>query len=135
MTRTKRILGTVAIGCLMVALPACGAGQQKTKNDIMQVSLGYLNFVSTNKKPPASEKEFSAKANPEEVAALGKLQSQGYKVYWGVDPGKTSGGAGNTVLIYPGDAATKGGMVGMADGTVKTMTADEFNKAAKPKVK
>jgi hypothetical protein len=53
-------------------------------------------------------------------------------VFWGVDLTKTPD-AGNTVLAYEKNVPTKGGSVLMADGTVKTMTAAEFQATARPK--
>ena len=49
MTRTKRILGILVIGCLAFSTLACGAvgnaaARQKTTNDIKQVLLSYLSL-------------------------------------------------------------------------------------------
>jgi hypothetical protein len=52
-----------------------------------------------------------------------------YVVVWGV-----SGTEAGKVLAYEKEAPTKGGAAVMADGTVKTMTADEL-KAAVPQAK
>ena len=118
MARTKQILGTLAIVGVMMTLPACGgmraaAARQKTSNDIKQVTLGYLNFSDNQKKPPADDKEFAAwatKTNSEEAVSLARLQALGYQVYWNVNISKLPApGSGNTILIYPGDAATNGG--------------------------
>ena len=141
MTRTQRILGTLAVALLLVALPACGgmresAERQKTTNDIKQVLIGYHSFVAGNdNKAPASAAKFSAWAtanDPDAAAAHLRVLAKGYKVYWGSEIDKLPSEASNTVLIYHADATTKGGMVGMADGSVKTMTAAEFNAEAKP---
>jgi hypothetical protein len=140
MYRTKPILVAIAIACVTAALPACGgvreaAARQKTSNDIKQITLGYHNFAAEKSRPPADEKEFTGWAeagDPEATAAFLRLLAAGYKVYWGTDVRRLPAGAGDTVLVYHMDAPTKGGLVGMADGSVRTMTADEFGKAAKP---
>ena len=139
MTRTKRIVDVLAIVGMVMTLPACGvvgdAATAKTKNDITQVLLGYSTFEVIHNKPPTDAKEFSEWASkctpPDASVSFAKLEAQGYKVYWGTETAKLPG-ASSTVLIHPGDAATKGGIVGMADFTVTTMTAAEFNAAAKP---
>jgi hypothetical protein len=143
MTRTNRILGTLAIGCMAFSTLACGAvgnaaARQKTMNDIKQVSLAYILFLEDKKAPPADEKDFTAFVSvkqPDAVAAWSNLQAAGYKVYWGVHPLKLTSGSSNTVLIYPGDAPAKGGIVGFADGSVRELNAAEFNAAAKPPAK
>ena len=37
-------------------------------------------------------------------------------------------GTSNTIMAYPSDAATSGGLVSMADGSVHLLTAEEFNQ-------
>ena len=44
-----------------------------------------------------------------------RLKALGYKVNWGVDIAKLAGKSSDTVLIYPADADTKGGLVGFAN--------------------
>ena len=140
MTRMKRILGAIALAVLVMTLPACGgmrdaAARQKKANDIKQFLLAYHNFLDINTKPPANQAEFTAhvaKSDPDAGAAVSRVLSQGYFVYWGTNPTKLTTGSSNTVLVYPGDAATNGGLVGLADGSTRMMTAAEFDAAAKP---
>ena len=140
MTRTKRILGAIALAVLVLTLPACGgmreaAARQKKANDIKQFVIVYLNFLDSNTKAPADEKEFAAwaaKMDPDAGAVVARIQAQGYKVYWGTNPLTLTAGSSTTVLVYPGDAATNGGIVGLADGSTRMMPAAEFNAAAKP---
>ena len=140
MNSKKRILGMLAVAALALSTLACGgireaAAQQKTSNDIKQLSIGYHTYASEKSKPPANAPEFTAwstTGDPDATAAYLRLLAAGYKVYWGTDLQKLPAGTGNTVLVYHADAPTKGGMVGMADGSVRTMTADEFGMAAKP---
>jgi hypothetical protein len=143
MRRTTRILGTIAIGCLAFSALGCGAvgnaaARQKTMNDIKQVTLSYHSFLEDKKAPPADEKDFAAWVSAKQPAAapaFANLQAGGYKVYWGVNPLKLTAGSSNTVLVYPGDAPANGGVVGFADGSVRVVTAAEFNAAAKPPAK
>lgn len=140
MTRTKRILAAIALALLVMTLPACGgmrdaAARQKKTNDIKQFLLAYHNCLDYNAKPPANQAEFTAhvaKSDPDAGAAVSRVLGQGYLVYWGTNPTKLAAGSSNTVLVYPGDAATNGGIVGLADGSTQRMTAAEFNAAAKP---
>jgi hypothetical protein len=143
MTRANRTLGILVVGCLAFSTLACGAvgnagARIKTTNDIKQVSLSYLSFIDDKKAPPADEKAFAAwvaAKQPEAAPAFANLQAGGYKVYWGVNPLKLTAGSTNTVLIYPGDAPSNGGLVGFADGSVRAVMAAEFNAAAKPPMK
>ena len=138
MTLTKRMLGTLAIACMMVSLPACDVAAKKTSNDLKQVLLSYHSYLDDKKAPPPDEKEFSAWVSakqPEVAAPLARLQAAGYKVYWGTPVANLPAGSSNTILIHPADAATKGGLVGYADGSARQVTAEAFNKAAKPTTK
>jgi hypothetical protein len=141
MTRTIRILGSLAAAFLVALIVACGAmggaaARQKTTNDIKQFVLGYHWFIDDNKsKVPADEKEFDAWAatkDPAASAALTKLLAENYRVNWGIKPANLPGGASNAVLIYPASAQADGGLLGFADGSVRTLTAPEFNNAVKP---
>ena len=49
----------------------------------------------------------------------------------GVNVFRLTAGTSSTVLAYEKDVPTKGGQVAMADGQVKTMSADQFAKATK----
>ena len=65
-------------------------------------------------------------------AAFDRVKAGEIVVIWGV--GRATGpGAGQQVLAYEKQAPTEGGAVLFRDGTVKQMTAAEFNAAPKAK--
>lgn len=85
-------------------------------------------YVKINQAPPKQFSDIDQKPYSEASSlAFNGVKEGKYVVVWGVS-GKDSG----TVLAYEKDAPTQGGMVLMADGTIKKMSADEL-KAATPK--
>ena len=64
--------------------------------------------------------------------ALDRIKQGEYIVAWGIGR-STAPGAANQVLVYEKKALTEGGAVLLRDGTVKQMTAEEFNAAPKAK--
>jgi hypothetical protein len=87
----------------------------------------YQHHIKSEQKPPAKQADL-VKRQYEGIYpnALDAVKKGKYIVIWSVAD-KGSG----TVLAYEKDAPTQGGRVLMADGSVRTMSADEF-KAAKP---
>jgi hypothetical protein len=113
--------------------PASGGGVQKarTENDLKQLVLAYHSHLDATKKPPSKIDDLAPyleKNSP----VIGAVKDGSLVMYWNVDIFKLTAGTSNTILAYENDTPTKGGMVGMADGSIKTMTADDFKKAAKP---
>jgi hypothetical protein len=102
----------------------------KRANDLKQIVLGYLSCLDATQKPPASAQDLAAYVE-NNAKLLGALREGQYVVYWGVNVFRLTAGTSSTVLAYEKDVPTKGGQVAMADGRVKTMSADEFAKATK----
>lgn len=119
---------------VLVALVGCGGPTPKQTNDLKQLTLAYHDYITTSLKGPKDDKEFLAWAikskHPAQVV-IQDVQRGEWVVYYGVRLTELTKGTGNTVLAYHKDVPTKGGLVGMADGTVRTMTADEFAKSPK----
>ncbi len=83
-------------------------------------------YVKTNQQPPMKLSRPSTRKTYSGLhpTAFNAVKEGKYVVVWGVS-GKDSG----TVLAYEKAAPEKGGAVLMADGTIKTMTADELKAA------
>ena len=64
--------------------------------------------------------------------AFDRIKQGDYIIAWGVGR-STAPGAANQILVYEKKAPTEGGAVLLRDGTVKIVTAEEFNAAPKAK--
>jgi hypothetical protein len=140
----KRLAITWAVALVVaVGLSGCGkmqqaAARQRAANDLKQIALLYHEYNDKHRKGPSGpdDPEFVKMVN--ETGAqpvLAKVQGGDYVFFWDVKLGDLGKGAGmsQTVLGYEKDAPTAGGLVVMGDGTVKSMTAAEFNAAPKAK--
>jgi hypothetical protein len=124
------------VALLAFALTGCGGSTSntapagptasQTATDVAEMLKEH--FEATKKAPNSVADLTDAPAShPVGHAAVA---SQEYVVFWRV-PISASGSG--TVLAYHKDAPTAGGSVVMQDGSVKTMTADEFKAAPKAK--
>ena len=122
-------LGVLLVGCSQKS-EETDPESQRRKSELSEVYAIYMQFIKTNQRSPKQLSEVN-KSEYEGIAPMGHqgLQKGEYVAVWGVAD-KDAG----TLLAYQKDVPTKGGAVLMADGTVKTMTADEW-KAAAPKAK
>jgi hypothetical protein len=64
--------------------------------------------------------------------AFDRIKQGDYVVAWGVGR-STAPGVGSQILVYEKMVPTEGGVVLLRDGTVKQLTAEEFNAAPKAK--
>jgi hypothetical protein len=140
----KTLLRCAATVLLVVSLApsmACmgkvqqAAQRAQTSNDLKQIWLVYMNYQDSNGRGPATLKEFADFAqtsDPSAMPVVNSLQSGKYVIYLGVKITDLKEGSSNTVLAYEAGVPTSGGLVVMADGFVKTMTAGEFAAAPKP---
>jgi hypothetical protein len=120
--------------CLTAVLLLAGGARAAdvTANDLKQIGLAYHNMNDATNKAPAKAKDL-APYFENSKKLLNFLESGQIVFLYNVRLQQILGGAGtsNTVLAYVKEAPTKGGLVLMADGSVKKMTADEFKKAPK----
>jgi len=103
-----------------------GPTASETASDVAEMLKEH--FEATKKSPSSAADLTDAPAShPVGHAAV---SSQEYVVFW-----KTplSAAGSGTVLAYQKDVPTSGGSVIMQDGSVKTMTAEEFKVAPKAK--
>lgn len=118
------------VAILSILVSGCGKGDPKNQagtEELTQLHDMYMAYVKRNEQPPREFADINQKTYempyPEAFRAV---KSGKYVVLWGVS-GKDSG----KVLAYDKEAPDNGGLVVMADGTVKTMTADELKAAIK----
>jgi len=132
----RRVVGVVCGLGVLACVLACGAATDAFNAgfDLGLINAAYEGCEKANNKPPASAEELekwaSANNQPEKaITAIKETKAGGkYVVKWGT---KRVGGAGDAVLAYESKAPASGGVVLMADGNVKTVTADEFGKLNK----
>jgi hypothetical protein len=142
---TKKVLRCVAavlmVGALLSSLACAGNIQQAAQrmqeaNNLKQIALAYLSYMDDNKNVgPETVDDFAAwvqKKLPETSLLVGDVKAGKYVFYLSVSIPKLTAGTQNTVLGYEAAVPTTGGQVVMADGSVKQMTAAEFQAAAKP---
>ena len=122
---------------LFALLPALGAGcggsrptiPPRGEVELKEIQDIYQLFIKNHQRPPTQMSDLASRQYEGIYpGAVHSLKQGKYVVVWGVKD-KDSG----TVLAYEKDAPTKGGPVVMADGTVKTMTAEQLQAALKAK--
>jgi hypothetical protein len=126
----------ISVWLLLAVVPILVVGCSKSGNDanvsqeetqLKGIHEIYMMYVKKNQAPPKQFSDINQPAYSEIYSgAFNGIKDGNYIVVWGV-----SGTDGGTVLAYPKDAPEKGGPVVMADGKVKTMTADELKAAIK----
>jgi hypothetical protein len=128
----------LGLAAALLALPACGP---KATDSGVRASLGahpldevgeVYKYIAAERKPPPAKLADLEAYEPSLPTAWPKLQSGELVVYWGSGAGKGAD-ATRTVLGYEKDVPASGGKVLMQDGSVKAMTAGEFQSAPKAK--
>jgi predicted small lipoprotein YifL len=129
-----RTLTSLALVVAVAALTGCGDGKtgptaptgDQTAGDVAEM---LKEFTAATKRGPNSAADMTD-APASHPVGHAAVASGEYVVVWKV-PVSASGGG--TVLAYPKNAGSAGGAVVMLDGSVKVMTAEEFNAAPKAK--
>ena len=99
----------------------------RIKTRLNEVHEIYMSYVKRNQAPPKQFSDLNERSYSEIYpGAFNAIKDGKYVVVWGVSEKDSS-----TVLAYPKDAPTQGGLVLMADGKVKTMTADQLQATFK----
>jgi hypothetical protein len=136
----QRILCFVSGILVLACLLACGgirqaAGRQQAAKDLNQLARMYHDFHESKSKGPANTQELIqfVKNDPAATALATQTGPGGkYVLYWNVRITTLTAGSAATVLGYEASVPASGGMVLMADGSTRTMTAAEFAAAPKP---
>jgi hypothetical protein len=98
--------------------------------ELQQIWDVYTSFVSEKKRAPArlADVKGYGTAFPEGLRAV---QEGRCVVVWGLaDP---TGAGAKQILAYEKEAPIQGGLVLFGDGTIKSLTAEEFREAPKGK--
>jgi hypothetical protein len=103
---------------------------QLAENYLKQIALAYHSHSDAAKNPPAKMEDLKPylKDSPGVYESLEKGQ---IVCYYGVGILSMTQGTSNTILAYERNVPEKGGPVAYADGSVKTITAEQFKAAPK----
>jgi hypothetical protein len=124
---------------LLVALSLLAAGCKgrtspvdpeiaRQDTDLTRLHEIISGYVKNNQRPPKQVSDLR-KYDPIHPGVLPAVEKGTYTVVWGVSTEKSS----TAVLAYEKDAPQQGGVVLLANGTVKKMSADELQTALKGK--
>ena len=90
--------------------------------------------ASHNNRPPSKASDLAAYKNQYTIGA-NAIDAGDVIVLWGASVAGEGGGGSETIIAYEKSAPDSGGAVLLQNGTVKKMTAAEFNAAPKAKKK
>ena len=121
------ILSALALLTLGCSKKAEDPDESRRQGELSQLYQLYAIYVKKNEQPPQQTADLATPAN-EQLSPSGvrALRSEAYVVIWGVDTRRKDSGK---VLAYEKDAPQQGGMVLLADGKSRTMSADELRSA------
>jgi hypothetical protein len=137
MSLAKKCWAVLFFAAVPILAVGCGGGKdggdpalQRKETDLAEIYEIYQTYMKNKQRPPKQlsdlkQRQFEV-VNPQ---GFGAIQKGDYIVVWGVDINKDSG----AVLAYEKDAPKKGGAVLMANGKVKTMSAEDLQAALKAK--
>lgn len=116
-----------------VAPPAAAADPRAKAirtNQLKMIGLAYHNHLDSKRRAPAKVEDLAPfYENDAKVTAA--LKDGSFVFLWNSTIQNMTAGTSNTVLAYEKETSDKGGLVLMADGSVKTMSAKEFKDAPK----
>jgi hypothetical protein len=116
----------LATGCSSPNTTA--ALEQEGKTALEELGLALKNLADEGKKPPAKVADLEA-VDPYLPTAGGKIRTGELVYVWGA----AYASGGTQVVAYEKKVPNEGGYVLLQDGTVKKMSAAEFQSAPKAK--
>ncbi len=121
---TAMVIGLL-VGCSGESVPQGHiAGREEELREVWDM---YKAHLDARKRPPARLQDLNP-YEPSAINGFGALRDERVILLWG---GSAPSGQKDRVLAYEKGVPEKGGSVLLQDGTVKTMTADEFKAAPK----
>jgi len=125
------VLAAVLVaGCGNPSGPAGDPVEARHQTVLNEISEMYSVYVKSHQKPPQKPADLVTAANKAvNPLSTQAIQSEEYIVAWGTD----LTGNDNAVLAYHKSVPKEGGLVLLAGGTIRHMSADDF--AAAPKAK
>jgi hypothetical protein len=99
-------------------------------NWLKQIGLAYHNCLSNTNKPPAKLEDL-APYYENDAKITDALKKGQFVFIYNSSIKNMPAGTAKTILAYEKDVPSSGGLVLMADASVRSMTADEFKKVPK----
>jgi hypothetical protein len=116
---------------VLTGMPAGAAPTDiRTSNDLKQIGLAYHMHLDANSGPP-SKAEDLAPFFDNNARLLKMLKDETVVFFYKVGLNQMPSGSSNTILAYDKDVPQKGGLVLMADASVKKLSAEDFKKTPK----
>jgi hypothetical protein len=139
MTIARARRGKVLAGVYLVlaALAGCGGGDSSpsqppgVEDHLKELGQTLKSLAETNQKPPAKPAELDS-IEPMLPTSYVPIRNGDIVYFWGATY-STGGNSGTTVVAHEKNAPSSGGFVLMQDGTVKKLSAAEFQAAPKAK--
>jgi hypothetical protein len=103
-------------------------GRQTGLVDLQQLGQYYLAYATAGQSPKRLEELGDLKRDLPKVYQA--IQDGQYVVFWNANLNAPAGSS-NTILAYVKDTPTRGGVTLFLDGSVRNITAQEFQTAAK----
>jgi len=133
MSLVRRAVSSLLLLCILATIPACSgpakpvAPVYNTADGLQELGQLYKYFaVAERRRPPAKLDELAAN-EPALPNAWYLLRDGELIMYWGAGYSASS----NQILCYEKKVPAEGGNVLLQNGTVKSLTADEFRAAPK----
>lgn len=122
------LLALTSIGCIGEAMQKArvAAQRQNLMNDLKQIGIARINYHDVNGRFPNSWAELQSLGIPPEFQQ--KLEAEGYTTVFGMKFSEMTNGTSRFMVVFRRDAAQKGGVVLLADGSVRQITPEEFNE-------
>jgi hypothetical protein len=124
---TFAVTVTQLVGCLGdVWEQAQVAAERKQVSEELKIYYqAWIRHHDNNNRGPRSWQDLASMVP---AGLQQSLEAKGYQFIWGVELADMKVGTANYTLAYPGDAATAGGLLLMADGSLQYFAADQFNQ-------
>jgi hypothetical protein len=135
MVCARRFAIPVLAALIPALLTGCGSRvcddpvvERQERQELAQFHEMYTFYIKRNEAPPQRSDDLLQKEDPVHMAGLRVVKGEDYVVVWGLDVKKDAG----AVLAYRKDALQQGGMVLIADGSIRNMSASELQTSARP---
>ncbi len=139
----RRIATALALFAILGNLLACAAvqtaaqQQQKDSNDLKQIGVAWLNYLSAHQgNAPSKAEDLFPFLEGESSSPSQALKSGRFILYYDVSISDMTTGPGSVgtafvILGHSVDTPSSGGLVLMADGTVKQMSSLDYRNTRK----
>lgn len=118
----------LSVGCARTPQPPPPPSAEEGLKEMINV----YRYIEYSKLPLPKKPEDFRDHWDSMQSSFDRVASGEYVVVWGVGR-STAPGTGEQILVYEKKAPTEGGAVLLRNGTVKQMTAAEFNAAPRAK--